>query len=299
MDQLALIFVCLLGGILLQRVPGIPNDPHKGINFFIIYVSLPAVTLLYIPYFQLNFIALIPITVGFIIFAFAWLFFKVLQKRYGWSNALTACLTLTCGLGNTSFIGFPLIESYFGKEGIPTAVIIDQGSFLVLASAGLAVAIKAAHGKVKTMVIVKKIFLFPQFIAFIIALFFLGKGFGQVAESVLSKLAATLVPLALVSVGLQIQFTFKEIKRRFIVIGLTYKLLVAPLLIYIFFKFVLGDTTSLSAKVSIMEAAMAPMITASILASQYKLETPLAQMITSIGIMLSFGTTFLWWLILG
>jgi hypothetical protein len=62
---------------------------------------------------------------------------------------------------------------------------------------------------------------------------------------------------------------------------------------------VINDTSSLSARVSIMEAAMAPMITASILASQYKLEAPLAQMITSIGIMLSFGTTFLWWLILG
>jgi len=299
MDQLALIFVCLLGGILLQRVPGIPNDPHKGINFFIIYVSLPAVTLLYIPYFQLNLIALIPITVSFIIFAFAWLFFKILQKRYGWSNALTACLTLTCGLGNTSFLGFPLIEGYFGKEGLPTAVIIDQGTFLVLASAGLAVAIKAAHGKVKSIVIIKKIVLFPQFIAFIFALFVLGKGFGDVAESVFAKLASTLVPLALVSVGLQIQFSFKEIKRRFIAIGLTYKLVLAPIIIFLFFRFVINDTSSLSARVSIMEAAMAPMITASILASQYKLEAPLAQMITSIGIMLSFGTTFLWWLILG
>lgn len=299
MDQIALIFVCLLGGILLKRLPAIPEDSHKGINFFIIYISLPAVTLLYIPYFQLNIIALIPITVSFIIFGFAWLFFKLLQKMYGWSDALTACLTLTCGLGNTSFVGFPLIESYFGKEGLPTAVIIDQGSFLVLASAGLAVAIKAAHGKVKSTVIVKKIVLFPQFIAFIIALFFLGKGFGELAESVFSKLAATLVPLALVSVGLQIQFSFKEIRRRYIALGLSYKLILAPIIIFIFFKYGVNDISSLSAKVSVMEAAMAPMITASILASQYKLEAPLAQMITSIGILLSFGTTYLWWIFLG
>jgi predicted permease len=299
MDQIALIFVCLLGGILLKRLPAIPEDSHKGINFFIIYISLPAVTLLYIPYFQLNIIALIPITVSFIIFGFAWLIFKLLQKKYGWTDALTACLTLTCGLGNTSFVGFPLIESYFGKEGLPTAVIIDQGSFLMLASAGLAVAIKAAHGKVKSTVIVKKIVLFPQFIAFIIALFFLGKGFGELAESVFSKLAATLVPLALVSVGLQIQFSFKEIRRRYIALGLSYKLILAPIIIFIFFKYGVNDISSLSARVSVMEAAMAPMITASILASQYKLEAPLAQMITSIGILLSFGTTYLWWIFLG
>lgn len=299
MDQIALIFVCLLGGIILKRLPNIPEDPHLGINFFLIYVSLPAVTLRYIPYFKLDFVALVPITISFIIFGCAWALFKFLQHKYSWSNALTACLTLTCGLGNTSFVGFPLIESYFGKEGLPTAIIIDQGSFLVLASAGLAVAIKAAHGKVKSVQILKKIVLFPQFIAFIIALFFLGKGFGSIAESVLSKLASTLVPLALVSVGLQIQFSFKEIKRRFIAIGLTYKLILAPIIIFIFFRYLIGDSTSLSARVSIMEAAMAPMITASILASQYKLEAPLAQMITSIGILLSFGTTYLWWLFLG
>lgn len=299
MDQIALIFVCLLGGIILKRLPNIPENPHKGINFFLIYVSLPAVTLRYIPYFQLDFFALIPISVSFIIFGFAWLFFKTLQKSLGWSNALTASLTLTCGLGNTSFVGFPLIESYFGKEGLPTAVIIDQGSFLVLASAGLAVAISAAHGKVKPFVILKKIVLFPQFMAFIIALFFLGKGFGPVVESVLSKLAVTLVPLALVSVGLQIQFSFKQMKRRFIAIGLSYKLILAPIIIFLFFKFILQDSSSLSARVSILEAAMAPMITASILATEYELEAPLAQMITSIGILLSFGTTFIWWLIIG
>lgn len=299
MDQIALIFVCLLGGIILKRIPNIPENPHKGINFFLIYVSLPAVTLRYIPYFELDFFALVPISVSFIIFAFAWLFFKTLQKKLGWSNTLTACLILTCGLGNTSFVGFPLIESYFGKEGLPTAVIIDQGSFLVLASAGLTVAISAAHGKVKPAVILKKIVLFPQFMAFIIALFFLGKGFGPVVESVLSKLAVTLVPLALVSVGLQIQFSFKEMKRRFIAIGLSYKLILAPIIILLFFKFILQDSSSLSAKVSIIEAAMAPMITASILATEYDLEAPLAQMITSIGILLSFGTTFIWWLIIG
>jgi predicted permease len=54
---------------------------------------------------------------------------------------LTGCLILTAGLGNTSFLGFPIIEALYGQEGMKTAILVDQpGTFVVLSTLGIIVA---------------------------------------------------------------------------------------------------------------------------------------------------------------
>lgn len=35
----------------------------------------------------------------------------------GWSRARIGCMILMTGLGNTSFVGFPLLEALRGREG--------------------------------------------------------------------------------------------------------------------------------------------------------------------------------------
>jgi len=51
-----------------------------------------------------------------------------------------------------------------------------------------------------------KILSFPPFIALVIALFFMGTSFHPIIQSVLASLAGTIIPLALVAVGLQLRF---------------------------------------------------------------------------------------------
>jgi predicted permease len=58
----------------------------------------------------------------------------LLGKKYGWSKKI-GCLILTAGLGNTSFLGFPIIEALYGQEGMKTAILVDQpGTFVVLST---------------------------------------------------------------------------------------------------------------------------------------------------------------------
>ena len=52
------------------------------------------------------------------------------------------------------------------------------------------------------------------------------------------------------------------------------------------------------AKISIFESAMAPMVTGVIIATEYNLNPKLSNIILSIGIPVSLGTTFLWTLVL-
>ncbi len=292
MENFVLIFACLLSGYAFRYWSVAPENAHEGINFFVLYLALPAVTLLYIPHIALEWLALLPLTASALVFGAAYLFFRLLQPLFGWSRATTGCLILTCGLGNTSFLGFPLVEAFYGAEGLKVAVLVDQGSFFMLATAGIATAVSYSEGNLRRRDILKKIVAYPQFPAFIVALFFLGEGVPVWAEAVLSKLAACLVPLALFSVGLQLKFDFKTTQKRLLATGLLYKLWLAPALLWVIFL-LLGER-SLTSAVTVVEAGMPPMITASILATQYKLNPPLAQLLVGVGILLSFANTWLW-----
>jgi len=78
---------------------------------------------------------------------------------------------------------------------------------------------------------------------------------------------------------------------------LFFKLMLTPLFFLILYRFILkGD--GLIVEVSIMESAMAPMITGAILASSYGLKPKLSSMMIGIGIPLSFLTLAFWYWIL-
>ena len=107
-----------------------------------IYVSLPALALYYIPKITISLALLYPIGVAWLGFGLSFVFF--LRFRNVFQNGrkkLIGCLILTGGLSNTSFVGFPIIEALFGSEGLKTAIIVDQpGSFVVVTTLGILVA---------------------------------------------------------------------------------------------------------------------------------------------------------------
>ncbi len=299
MSNFALLLVCLLAGVLLKRLPTFPADTHKGLNAFIIYIALPAVALKYIPTMQFSWAMLIPFLVGGVILLMALLFFKLLSFFWRIDRASLGCLVLTCGLGNTSFVGFPMVVALYGATGLSVAVLVDQGTFLALAIGGVSVAMVFSSGKIDSAVILKKLLYFPPFIAFVAALLLVPMGgLGKEVQEVLDKLASTLTPLALVSVGLQLKFEKNTFQWDLLAVGLFFKLVIAPFVFYVFYFLILNQK-DLTAKVVIAEAAMAPMVTASILAVEYKLNPTLANLFVGIGIPFSLLTVLGWWWFLG
>lgn len=297
MDNLFLVFVCLIVGLLLQYYKAFPANSHQALNAFVIHVSLPAVALYTIPSIRFEPSLLFPVATAWITFACAFSFFVGLGKLLGWSNKLIACLVLTAGLGNTSFIGFPVIEALYGKEGIKAAILLDQpGTFLVMSTLGIAVATTFSNAKADVGKVIKKVVTFPPFIAFVVACLMnvfhleLGKDW----QSVFQKIGMTVTPLALVSVGLQLKLERRSKHWRFLGLGLLYKLILIPAIIYALYVFVLGGK-GIMIQVSIMEAAMAPMITAAIVASSYGLKPKLSSMMIGFGIPLSFLTLVGWY----
>ncbi len=298
MENLILIGLCLVIGVLLQRLSSLPKSAPIVLNQIILYVILPAVALVNIPFIDWNLKLISLCLMPWLYFALAYVLFNFLGKKLHWPSSLIGCLILTAGFGNTSFVGFPIIEALFGKDALQYAVLVDQpGTFLICSTFGVLIASHYSHGKMPLSILFKKILMFPFFIAFFLSLILGFFNFGPtgVVKDILGKLAAMLTPIALISVGLQLKWEHVWLERRNLSIGLGYKLIICPLLIFITYRFL--GLPPLIFKIAVMEAAMAPMITSSILAGTHQLEPRLASMMVGVGIPLSFLTLGFWYFI--
>lgn len=299
MYNFILIFVFLFLGIVLQKIKRFPTDIYKLFNKIVIYLCLPALALYYIPKIKLDTHLLFPIGVTWISFTTAILFFSLLGKRMGWSRKLTGCLILTAGFGNTSFLGFPIIQALYGEDGLKMAIVVDQpGTFVVLSTLGVIIATIYSSGNPNGFYIAKKIIFFPPFIAFLLACFMnvFQFDFHQYIQFGLQKIGSVMTPLAMLSVGLQLRFDKKSKHWKFLRLGLFYKLILTPALVY-FLYVVVFDQHSKMIQVSIMEAAMAPMISASIIAASHGLKPRLCSMMIGFGIPISFVTLVFWYFV--
>ena len=287
MSALLLLFVCLLLGVLVARHASPPAGIVPGINWWVINVALPALVLELIPSLHFDAQMWFPVAAMWLTFFGAWLLFGLLGPRLGWSRQRIGALILVCGLGNTSFMGYPLIEALHGKPGLALAVVADQlGCFPLLASAGIVVASLYAGRRPQPLQILRRILTFPAFVALLagIGVGLLGGWPGWIHD-VLAPIGATLTPLALFSVGLQLTFRLGRGQAAAVGAGLGWKLLLAPLLCW-----ALGSAAGVGGlllTVGVLQAAMAPMISAAILADEYALEPALANTVLGAGIVLS------------
>lgn len=116
-------------------------------------------------------------------------------------------------------------------------------------------------------------------------------------QFVLLKIGSLVTPLALLSVGLQLTFDRKSQHWKFLRLGLFFKLLLIPFIIFVLYVFIFNQHSE-AIKITIMETAMAPMITGAILASTYGLKPKLSSMMIGFGIPISFITLAFWYFVL-
>lgn len=300
MSSILLLFLCLIIGVVLQFVKSTPRNTHTVLNQFVINISLPAMALFYIPKLQLSGELLLPVLMPWLSILLACVIFISLGKLLGWSRSLTGCLIMTAGFGNTSFVGIPVIQALYGTEGLETLMMIDlPGTFVALSTAGIFIASVYSKGSTSWKTILKRMCSFIPFLAFILAMLFNITGYHipDAADEALGKIAMTVSPLALVSVGFQLRIERKSPYWSYLAMGLCYQLLLFPAIIFILYKIILAKE-GMMIDVCVIEAAMAPMITACLIAASYGLKPKLCNMMVGVGIPLSFITIAMWYWLL-
>jgi hypothetical protein len=245
---------------------------------------------------------LLPSLSPLLVWAGSWAFISWYGARQKISRGARGALKLTSGLSNTAFLGF--IAVYYSEKEIGIAILYDQVSFIILSTAGVITAIReAGDAGIEDRAIrrrtrfpalpLKKLFRFPPFIACIAALCLPGSVDISVINPILDKIAATIGPMALFSIGLQLEFSFRRSGWRPLAAGLLYKLFLAPLLVLAIV--LLTGQRGTVAQISIFEAAMPTLATAGVLADEYDLTPPLASLMVGASILLSLLTMGCWW----
>lgn len=298
MDNFVLLIVCFLLGSALRKGKVVDESGPTALNAIIIYFSLPALAILYAHSIPINLSLLIPASMAWIVFAVGFYFFRYVGSLLGYSEKTIACLSICCGLGNTSFIGLPMIEALFGPEFMGIGMLCDTaGTFMVLAIPGIIIVAKASGQAVSRANLVKKVISFPPLIAIVLGFLMQPVPYPEWFEMVLERMGSTLAPLALLSVGMSLKFRDLKGNGRDIVLGLGYKMFIAPLLMALLYFGVFGQMDMVS-RVTVFEAAMGPMITGGIVAVSYDLRPRLATSVVGVGIALSFVTLPLWYLVI-
>ncbi len=297
---IALIFISLLIGMGMRKLEDFPDNAHIVLNRYLIYIALPALGLLHIPDIEIQTDLLFPVASSWIIFFCSVLFVRILEKGCQWNRKTTGCLILTAGLGNTAFIGFPVIEALYGPEGIKMALLVVlPGTFVITSTLGVIVGSIYSNENPHKRALIWQVVTYPPFIAFIVALAIniSGLQLPGVLSGVLEHLAATLTPIALISVGLQLSLRKIGLNLKPLLLGLSYKLVLAPFFLLILYVWLFGRQ-GIGIDVSILEAAMPPMVTGAILAASFELNPRLAALMVGTGTLLSTVTITLWYFLL-
>ena len=80
MENIILLFLCLVLGVALQKVPQFPKNAYQSLNQYVIYVSLPALALYYIPKITISLALLYPLGIAWLGFGLSFVFFYALDE---------------------------------------------------------------------------------------------------------------------------------------------------------------------------------------------------------------------------
>lgn len=293
MENFVLILLAIFAGYLLKHLKILPKDAPVALNQFVIYISLPAMILLQIPKLSFSMEMMIPIIISWLVMIITAILTLFICKIFSFSKEITGSLLLVAILTNSSFMGIPLINAYMGEEALPYVLVYDQlGTFIALATYGTFIASYYASKEHLTLRIIGfKVITFPPFLALVLSLFLMGVEYHEVIEKVLISFSNTIVPVALVAVGLQLQLKLPGHEIKPFSVALIIKLILAPFIAYLITLVFSWD--NIPSTVSILEAGMAPMITAGAIASMAGLVPRLSSAIVGYGILFSFVTTYI------
>jgi predicted permease len=204
-----LIFVGI--GVALRHFGALRREDARALSNVIVYVALPALIF--------TSVAKAPLSLEFLKAAgVAWaVSLAALSVAWEVAHALNlprrtaGAFVLVAALGNTGYLGYPVVRALLGEGAMPAAVFYDVfGTVAVLFTLGIAVA--ARHGEHEGRLnVLKELFTFPAMVALLVALAYRFVPLpGPVSATVMewTGVAASMaMPLIMVSLGVSLDMT--------------------------------------------------------------------------------------------
>ena len=293
------VLVLLLLGVALGRWRGLREATPRVLDAFVIAVALPGLILALVPQLEVGRRTAIPVAVAWAGLVLSALLVLGLSRLAGWDRRTTGTLLVVVPLGNTSFLGIPAVEAVLGADHVPYAIVYDQlGSFLAIATYAAFVAGRyGAADPPRLRTSLHRLVTFPPFVALVVGAVMIVTGAPDLVTDVAGRLGATVTPLAMVAIGMRLRRPDAEASHAPLAAGLGVRMVAVPLAVLGAMLALGGDGPAW--ETSVLEAAMPPMVTASVVAIEAGLDEHLAATLAGLGVVLAMVTLPLWGLLLG
>lgn len=291
-ENLVLVLSLIAIGSLIRKSSWFPDNTADVLNSFVLNISLPAIILVSVPSLVLNSEVAYPVLIHWIALAIHIVLIFIAFKVFKFSKSVLGALIIVTTLGNTAFIGIPMSKGFFGDSAVPFAVLYDQlGSgigFIIYGAFILPLFTGAKKQGMKD--VVKMLVTFPAFIALVLGLILsFTPALPVLISNTLVQLAATLIPCAMIAVGFSMNYKLPKSTLKPLIVGLSIKLLILPLLILVLIKNI-GGFSGVAVDTSVLQSGMSPMITAGAMATAAKLEEELSVAFVGFGLIFSFAS---------
>lgn len=290
-EQVAPVFIFVALGYLFKKIK---HDISEALTEFVIYFSLPALALSKIRHMTFSHEVFLIIVIAYITMALS-LFLGYVAGRYlklDKQNLVTVMVIV--GFGNTGFVGFSYIESFYSLHAVSYALVYDQiGTFIALMTFGVALIAWGGGKEQRVRDVAKQMVFSPPLLAIIVAVYFQGTEFPVLIETILDKFQATLIPLVTGIVGMKLEFRTLSLYFKENMVALSLKMVIAPLLMLVGLYF-FADLKAEWVRVTFLETAMPPMTMAVVFGIRGGLNRELLINALALGILFSFVSIGLW-----
>ncbi|WP_238886711.1 AEC family transporter [Clostridium sp. YIM B02551] len=266
-SQIGEIFLIMLVGFYGNKKKILNEEINKGLSSLLINITLP---LLIINSFNIKYNSEIILNLfkslgySFLSFLIIILISKLLYSKV--NGEKKEILKFATVFSNCGFIGFPIIESIYGKEGLAYASIFNMAFTVFLWSYG----VMLFNGK-ENIKDLKKIFINPGIISVVIGAVVMVSPVKMplVIENVISMVGGMTTPISMIITGSMMANVSmrKGIKDIYLYYGVFAKLILVPVILYTI-VIILG-IKSLPTNVIIACEAMPVAATTSIFAENY------------------------------
>jgi malate permease and related proteins len=287
---LAIVLACFAAGLLAQRLAPRSTALVPWLDHAVITVTLPALILAKLPELALGTDLLVPVGVAWGCIGLAFAIVLLGARRHGWDRRTTGALLLVTPLGNTTFLGLPMVEALLGKAELTRALAFDQlGTFLALSTYGAVIAAHWGSGDAGWRPVLARLVRFPPFLAVVASFALRWLALPDGLDDALGWIGRFVAPLAMLALGLRFRIAASDRGRTAAVWSLTTKMVVLPLAV-LAVALGLGVQRDPAWSASVLEAGMPPMVTAGVVAARAGLDEELATTVVGIGLVIALVT---------
>ena len=294
-EHVAPVFIFVALGYFFKKIK---HDISEALTEFVLYFSLPALALSKMRHMTFSHDVFLIIFIAYMTMALSLMLVYCAGRALKMDRKNLVTMMVIVGFGNTGFVGFSYIESFYSLHAVSYALMYDQlGTFMGLMTFGIALIAWGGGQEQRVRDVAKQVVFSPPLIAIAAAIGFQGMQFPDIIETILDKFQATLIPLVTTIVGMKLEFRTLSHYFKENMIALCLKMVIAPFLMLMGLHF-FADISVEWVKVTFLETAMPPMTLAVVFGIRGGLNRELLINALALGIVFSFVSIGVWNLII-